>query len=105
MFALKQQFGINLATGENKRLDQFQILFGGALVGYLHYGKVSQILPLLQFPHDALTDEAVAMLELEAADGQGIESVKVERPEQHSRQFVEAVQKALDEEGQSDDDE
>lgn len=103
MFALKQQFGIDVVTGENKRLDQFQILFDGALVGYLHYGKTSQILPLLQFPHDALTLEALAMLELEAADGQGIESVKIERPEQHSRRFVEAVQKALDEE--QDDDE
>ena len=103
MFALKQQFGIDVVTGENKRLDQFQILFDGALVGYLPYGQVSQIQPLLQFPHDALTDEAVAMLELGAADGQGIESVKVERPEQHSRQFVEAVQKALDEEGEDDD--
>ena len=105
MFALKQQFGINVVTGENKRLDQFQVLFDGDLVGYLHYGEASQILPLLQFPHDALTDEAVTMLELEAADGQGIESVKVERPEQHSRQFVEAVQKALDEEGRDEDDE
>ena len=104
MFALKQQFGIQY-DGSELRLNQFQILFDGALVGYLHYGKVSQILPLFNFPHDALTDEAVAMLELEAADGQGIESVKVERPEQHSRQFVEAVQKALDEEGHNDDDE
>ena len=103
MFALKQQFGIDVVTGENKRLDQFQILFDGALVGYLPYGKASQIQPLLQFPHDALTLEALAMLELEAADGQGIESVKVERPEQHSRQFVEAVQKALDEEGEDND--
>ena len=104
MFALKQQFGIQY-DGSELRLNQFQILFDGALVGYLPYGQVSQIQPLLQFPHDALTDEAVAMLELEAADGQGIESVKVEKPEQHSRQFVEAVQKALDEEGQDDDDE
>ena len=103
MFSLKQQYGISLATGENKKLKQFQILFDGALVGYLHYGNVSQILPLLQFPHDALTDEAVAVLEFEAAKGQGIESVKVERPEQHSRQFVEAVEKAMAEE--SDDDE
>ena len=105
MFSLKQQFGISPSTGENKRLDQFQVLFDGALVGYLPYGKISQIQPLLQFPHDALTLEALAMLELEAADGQGIGSVKVERPEQHSRQFVEAVQKALDEEGQDHDDE
>lgn len=103
MFALKQQFGIDVVTGENKRLDQFQILVNGALVGYLPYGQASQIQPLLQFPHEALTDEALAMLAIEAADGQGIESVKVERPEQHSRQFVEAVQKALEEEGEDDD--
>lgn len=105
MFSLKQQFGISPRTGENKRLDQFQVLFDGVLVGYLPYGKVSQIQPLLQFPHDDLTPEALAMLELEAAQGQGVESIKVERPEQHSRQFVEAVQKAIDEEGQDDDDE
>ena len=104
MFALKQQFGIQF-DGSELKLKQFQILFDGALVGYLPYGQVSQIQPLLQFPHDALTLEALAMLELEAADGQGIESVKVERPEQHSRQFVEAVQKALDEEGRDEDDE
>ena len=104
MFALKQQFGTRF-DGSEVKLKQFQILFDGALVGYLPYGQVSQIQTLLQFPHDALTDEAVAMLELEAADGQDIESVKVERPEQHSRQFVEAVQKALDEEGRGEDDE
>ena len=102
MFALKQQFGIQF-DGSEVKLKQFQILFDRALVGYLPYGQASQIQPLLQFPHDALTLEALAMLELEAADGQGIESVKVERPEQHSRQFVEAVQKALDEEGDDDD--
>ena len=102
MFALKQQFGTRF-DGSEVKLKQFQILFDGALVGYLPYSQVSQIQPLLQFPHESLTDEAVAMLELEAADGQGIESVKVEMPEQHSRQFVEAVQKALDEEGDDDD--
>lgn len=104
MFSLKQQFGTRF-DGSEVKLKQFQVLFDGALVGYLPYGEVSQIQPLLQFPHDALTLEALAMLELEAADGQGIESVKVDRPEQHSRQFVEAVQKALDEEGRDDDDE
>ena len=102
MFALKQQFGTRF-DGSEVKLKQFQILFDGALVGYLPYGQASQIQPLLQFPHDALTDEALAMLKIESADGQGIESVKVERPEQHSRQFVEAVQKALDEEGDDDD--
>ena len=104
MFALKQQFGTRF-DGSEVKLKQFQVLFDGVLVGYLPYGQVSQIQTLLQFPHDALTDDAVAMLELEAADGQKIEPVKVERPEQHSRRFVEAVQKALDEEGQDDDDE
>ena len=103
MFSLKQQYGVGVATGENKKLTQFQILFDGALVGYLHYGKVSQILPLLQFPHDKLDAAALAKLGKEAADGQGLASVTVEGPEQYSRQFVEAVEKAMAEE--SDDDE
>lgn len=103
MFSLKQQYGISLATGENKKLKQFQILFDGALVGYLPYGEKVQIQAIFQFPHGKLDASVLAKLSKEAADGQGLASVTVEGPEQHSRQFVEAVEKAMAEE--SDDDE
>ena len=103
MFSLKQQYGIGFATGVNKKLTQFQILFDGALVGYLPYGGKVQIQATLHFPHDRLDAAALAKLGKEAADGQGLASVTVEGPEQYSRQFVEAVEKAMAEE--SDDDE
>lgn len=102
MFALKQQFGIKF-DGSEIKLEQFQVLFDGVLVGYLPYGEVSQLQPLFNFPYEALAKESLAKLELEASDGQKIESVKIERPEEYSRQFVEAVRKALDEEEQDDD--
>ena len=105
MFSLKQQYGISLATGENKKLKQFQILFDGALVGYLPYGERVQIQAIFQFPHDSLDAAVLAKLGKEAAEGQGLASVTVEGPEQYSRQFVEAVEKALAQEAQDDDDE
>jgi len=103
LFLLKQQYGIGLATGENKKLEQFQILFDGALVGYLPYGDKAQIQAIFQFPHDKLDAAVLAKLGKEAAEGQGLASVTVEGPEQCSRQFVEQVEKALAEEDADDD--
>lgn len=103
MFSLKQQYGISLSTGENKKLNQFQILFAGALVGYLPYGEKAQILAIFQFPHDKLDAAVLAKLGKEAAEGQGLASVTVKGPEQYSRQFVEQVEKALAQEDSDDD--
>jgi hypothetical protein len=95
LFSLKQQYGISLSTGENKKLKQFQILFAGALVGYLPYGEKTQIQAIFQFPHDKLDAAVLTKLGKEAAEGQGLASVTVEGPEQYSREFVEQVEKAL----------
>ncbi|MEI6358723.1 MAG: hypothetical protein WCO50_00165 [Synechococcus sp. ELA619] len=103
MFSLKQQYGISLSTGENKKLNQFQILFDGVLVGYLPYGDKAQIQAIFQFPHDKLDAAVLVKLGKEAAEGQGLESVTVEGPEQYSRQFVKQVEKALAEEDADDD--
>lgn len=103
MFSLKQQYGISLSTGENKKLKQFQIFFAGALVGYLPYGEKTQIQAIFQFPHDKLDATVLAKLSKEAAEGQGLASVTVEEPEQYSRQFVEQVEKAIAQEGADDD--
>ena len=102
MFSLKQQFGTD-HNGAEVKLQQFQVFFDGVLVGYLPHGKQSQIQALFNFPHDQLSDDAVSMIAFEAAEMQGVDSVSVERPEQHSRQFVEAVRKALEEEGNDDE--
>jgi hypothetical protein len=102
MLSLKQQIGID-HNGAEVKLKQFQILFGDVLVGYLPYGAKSQIQALFNFPHDQLSDDVLVELGMVAAELQGIDSVTVEGPEQYSRQFVEAVQKALDEESEDDD--
>ena len=101
MFSLKQQIGID-HTDSEIALKQFQVLFDGELVGYLPHGENQQIQALFNFPHDALTDDAIAGLELEVEDKLKLKT-KVLRPEQFSRQFVEAVQKALAEESEDDD--
>jgi hypothetical protein len=103
LFSLKQQYGIGLATGINKKLKQFQILFSGVVVGYLPYGERTQIQAGFQFPHDQLDAAVLSKLGKEAAEGQGLASVTVEGPEQYSRQFVEQVEKALAEEDADDD--
>ena len=102
MLSLKQQIGID-HNGADVKLKQFQIFSDGVLVGYLPYGTKSQIQALFNFPHDKLSDDVLVELGMVAAELQGIDSVTVEGPEQYSRQFVEAVQKALDEEGDDDE--
>ena len=102
MFSLKQQIGIG-HDGAEIKLKQFQILFDGVLVGYLPYGAKSQVQALFNLPHDSLTEDVLVELGMFAAELQGIDSVTIELPERHSRRFVEAVQKALDEEDQDDD--
>lgn len=101
MFSLKQQVGIRF-DGSEIQLKQFQILFDGVLVGYLPHGESQQIQALLNFPHEALTDDAIAGLELEVEDKLKIKT-KVLRPEQYSRQFAEEVRKALAEESEDDE--
>jgi hypothetical protein len=103
MFSIKQQMGISVRTGTEVKLKQFQVFFDGVLVGYLPYGAKSQIQALFNFPHDQLNGDVLVEIGMVAAELQGIDSVTVEGPEQYSRQFVEAVQEALDEEDQDDD--
>lgn len=103
MFSIKQQFGISVRTGTEIKLKQFQVFFDGVLVGYLPYGAKSQIQALFNFPHDSLNNDVLVELGMVAAELQEIESVTVEGPEQYSRQFVEAVRKAQEEESQDDE--
>jgi len=98
-FKLNRQRGITVA-GEWIDLNQCQIRVGETLVGYLIFGEQTQILALLHFPHDALTDAELANMasELEAIQGY---PAKVQRPEQLSREFarlaLEEIAKAKDE--------
>jgi hypothetical protein len=103
MFTIKQQMGISVRTGTEIKLKQFQVFFDNVLVGYLPYGAKSQIQALFNFPHDSLNDDVLVELGMVAAGLQEIESVTVEGPEQYSRQFVEAVRKAQEEESQDDE--
>ena len=102
VFELNRQRGISLATGIERDLNQCQIRVGGKLVGYLVFGETSQILPLFEFPHDALTDDEIASLEIQLEAIQGYPA-KVQRPEQVSRSFVKAAQEAIANAGDDDD--
>ena len=102
VFELNRQRGISLATGIERDLNQCQIRVGGKLVGYLVFGETSQILPLFEFPHDALTAEEIASLEMQLEAIQGYPA-KVRGPEQVSRTFVKAAQEAIAQAEDEDD--
>jgi hypothetical protein len=102
VFELNRQRGISLATGIERDLNQCQIRVGGKLVGYLVFGETSQILPLFEFPHDALTADEIASLEMQLEAIQGYPA-KVIGPEQVSRTFVKAAQEAIAQAGDEDD--
>jgi hypothetical protein len=103
VFELNRQRGISLATGIERDLNQCQIRVGGKLVGYLVFGETSQILALFEFPHDALTAEEIASLEMQLEAIQGYPA-KVQPPEQVSRTFVKAALEAI-EQAEGEDDE
>jgi hypothetical protein len=103
VFELNRQRGISLATGIERDLNQCQIRVGGKLVGYLPFGETPQIQALFEFPHDALTDDEIASLEMQLESIQGY-PVKVKRPEQASRTFVKAALEAIAQ-SEGDDDE
>ena len=100
VFELNRQRGISLATGVERNLNQCQIRVGGKLVGYLPFGEKTQIQAIFEFPHDALTPQEIASLEMQLESIQGYPA-KVLGPEQVSRTFVkaalEAIKKAEDE--------
>jgi hypothetical protein len=103
VFELNRQRGISLATGIERDLNQCQIRVDRKLVGYLVFGETSQILPLFEFPHDALTADEIASLEMQLEAIQGYPA-KVRGPEQVSRSFVKAAQEAIAQsEGEDDE--
>jgi hypothetical protein len=106
VFELNRQRGISLATGIERDLNQCQIRVGGKLVGYLPFGKTSQVQVTIsvQFPYDALTAEEIASLEMQLETIQGYPA-KVQPPEQVSRSFVEAALKAVQQAKDEEDDE
>jgi hypothetical protein len=104
VFELNRQRGISLATGIERDLNQCQIRVGGKLVGYLPFGETPQILALFEFPHDALTTEEIASLEMQLEAIQGYPA-KVLGPEQVSRTFVKAALEAIEQAKDEEDDE
>ena len=104
VFVLNRQRGISLATGIERDLNQCQIRVGGKLVGYLHFGETPQILAIFEFPHDVLTAEEIASLEMQLEAIQGYPA-KVQRPEQVSRTFVKAALEAIEQAKDEEDDE
>jgi hypothetical protein len=103
VFELNRQRGISLATGIERDLNQCQIRVGGKLVGYLPFGETPQIQALFEFPHDALTADEIASLEMQLESMQGYPA-KVLGPEQASRSFVKAALEAIAQ-SEGDDDE
>jgi hypothetical protein len=104
VFVLNRQRGISLATGIERDLNQCQIRVGGKLVGYLPFGENPQIQAIFEFPHDALTAEEIASLELQLEAIQGYPA-KVLGPEQVSRTFVKAALEAIAQAKDKEDDE
>ena len=104
VFVLNRQRGISLATGVERDLNQCQIRVGGKLVGYLPFGESPQILAIFEFPHDALTADEIASLEMQLEAIQGY-SAKVQTPEQVSRTFVKAALEAIAQAKDEEDDE
>jgi hypothetical protein len=102
VFELNRQRGISLATGIERDLNQCQIRVGGKLVGYLPFGETPQIQAIFEFPHDALTAEEIASLEMQLELIQGFPA-KVLGPEQVSRSFVRAAQEAIAQAEDEDD--
>jgi hypothetical protein len=104
VFELNRQRGISLATGIERDLNQCQIRVGGQLVGYLPFGETPQIQVLFEFPHDALTADEIASLEMQLEAIQGYPA-KVQPPEQASRSFVKAALEAIAQAKDEEDDE
>ena len=102
VFVLNRQRGISLATGIERDLNQCQIRVGGKLVGYLPFGENPQVQAIFEFPHDALTADEIASLEMQLESIQGYPA-KVQLPEQVSRTFVKAAQEAIAQAGDEDD--
>jgi hypothetical protein len=102
VFELNRQRGISLATGVERDLNQCQIRVAGKLVGYLPFGENPQIQAIFEFPHDALTAEEVASLEMQLEAIQGYPA-KVLGPEQVSRSFVKAALEAIAQSEDEDD--
>ena len=104
VFVLNRQRGISLATGIERDLNQCQIRVGGKLVGYLPFGESPQIQAIFEFPHDYLTADEIASLEMQLEAIQGYPA-KVQRPEQVSRTFVNAALEAIEQAKDEEDDE
>ena len=104
VFELNRQRGISLATGIERDLNQCQIRVAGKLVGYLPFGENPQIQAIFEFPHDALTADEIASLEMQLESIQGYPA-KVQRPEQVSRTFVKAALEAIAQTKDEEDDE
>jgi hypothetical protein len=104
VFVLNRQRGISLATGIERDLNQCQIRVGGKLVGYLPFGESPQIQAIFEFPHDYLTADEIASLEMQLEAIQGYPA-KVQRPEQVSRTFVKAALEAIEQAKDEEDDE
>jgi hypothetical protein len=104
VFELNRQRGISLATGIERDLNQCQIRVGGKLVGYLQFGETPQIQAIFEFPHDALTADEIASLEMQLEAIQGYPA-KVQLPEQVSRTFVKAALEAIAQAKDEEDDE
>ena len=104
VFVLNRQRGISLATGIERDLNQCQIRVGGKLVVYLPFGESPQIQAIFEFPHDYLTADEIASLEMQLEAIQGYPA-KVQRPEQVSRTFVKAALEAIEQAKDEEDDE
>jgi hypothetical protein len=68
----------------------------------LPFGETPQIQALFEFPHDALTDDEIASLEMQLESIQGYPA-KVRGPEQVSRTFVKAALEAIAQAKDEDD--
>ena len=89
MFRLERHIGTSLSTGREVEVNQWKIFFGDVLVGYLPQAKESQVLPLFEFPHEALTDDVLTEFAMLNAEKIGVAECVVTGPEQYSRRFVE----------------
>jgi hypothetical protein len=100
MITLQKHLAINL-QGEEIEITQWQILDDGVLIGYLPHAVDSEILPLSNFPWHK-TDEVVA----ECVAQRPIfcpEESKVNPPQTHLKQVVEAIKAQLEESDEDDE--
>jgi hypothetical protein len=100
MITIQKHMAISL-LGEQVEINQWQILDNGVLIGYLPHLVDSEILPLANFPWHK-TDEVVAACVAQRPMFCSEES-KVNPPQTHLKQVVEAIQSQLENESDEDD--